>query len=190
MIPVVRHPPGIPTSPPVVQGRMLRAGTRQRLGVAAMEVQYYTDCATLRHLLRTHPEWTQKEVAASIGRSVAGVKTWARRPIERCRMLGPILRGEKISLEPPRPEDGVLRCAWFADLELSRWWTGPDVPSLKQEEESFERWARDESSVHWRIVLQGRTIGSTWLSAIDWRNRQAWQGMVIGERAEWGKGYG
>lgn len=105
-------------------------------------------------------------------------------------MLGPILRGEKISLEPPRPEDGVLRCAWFADLALSRWWTSPDVPSLQQEAESFERWARDEASVHWRIVLQERTIGSTWLSAIDWRNRQAWQGMVIGARAEWGKGYG
>ncbi len=105
-------------------------------------------------------------------------------------MLGPILRGETISLEPSRLEDGVLRCAWFADLELSRWWTGPSVPSLKQEEESYERWARDDSSVHWRIVLQGRTIGSSWLTAINWRHRQAWQGMVIGERTEWGKGYG
>jgi RimJ/RimL family protein N-acetyltransferase len=110
--------------------------------------------------------------------------------VEVGNMLGPILQGTKISLEPPRREDGALRCAWFADLELSRWWTSPDVPSLKQEEESFERWARDDSSVHWRIVLQGRTIGSAWLHSIDWRNRQAWQGMVIGERAAWGNGYG
>jgi RimJ/RimL family protein N-acetyltransferase len=105
-------------------------------------------------------------------------------------MLGPILRSETISLEPPRPEDGALRRAWFADREVSRWWTSPDVPSLKQEEESFERWARDDASVHWRIVLQGRTIGSTWLHAIDWLHRQALQGMVIGEHTEWGKGYG
>jgi RimJ/RimL family protein N-acetyltransferase len=87
-------------------------------------------------------------------------------------------------------EDGVLRCAWFADLELSRWWTGPDVPSLKQEAESFDRWAREDSSIIWRIVLQGRTIGSISLHSIDWRNRQAWQSMVIGERAVWGQGYG
>jgi Integrase core domain len=44
-----------------------------------MEDQYYADRATLRHLLRTHPEWTQKEMAASIGRSVAWVKKWAQR---------------------------------------------------------------------------------------------------------------
>jgi RimJ/RimL family protein N-acetyltransferase len=105
-------------------------------------------------------------------------------------MLGPILRGAAVSLEPAQLEDAAVRCRWFADLELSRWWTGPDVPSLKQEEESFDRAARDPALVLWRIALEGRTIGSAWLTAIDWRNRQAWQGMVIGERAEWGKGYG
>src|SRR5437899_2038100 len=105
-------------------------------------------------------------------------------------MLGPVLRGEKVSLEPAQPEDAPLRCRWFADLELSRFWTGPDAPSLRQEEESFERWARDQSGVTWRITLEGRTIGSAWLCDIDWRNRQAWQGLVIGERSEWGKGYG
>jgi RimJ/RimL family protein N-acetyltransferase len=105
-------------------------------------------------------------------------------------MLGPTLCGAAVRLEPARLEDAAMRCGWFADLELSRWWTGPDVPSLKQEEESFEQAARDPAVVLWRITLDGRTIGSAWLSAIDWRNRQAWQGMVIGERAEWGKGYG
>jgi RimJ/RimL family protein N-acetyltransferase len=105
-------------------------------------------------------------------------------------MLGPILRGTSISLEPARIEDAEIRCRWFADLELSRFWTGPDVPSIKQEEEAFEQRARDRSSVHWRIVLGDRTIGSAWLCDIDWGNRQAWQGMVIGERDEWGKGYG
>ena len=61
------------------------------LGVAAMEDQYYADRATLRHLLRTHPEWTQQEVAASIGRSVAWVKKWVKRlraaPPEETRVL-------------------------------------------------------------------------------------------------------
>ena len=71
-------------------------------------------------------------------------------------MLGPVLRGEKVSLEPARPEDAPIRCRWFADLELSRFWTGPDVPSIKQEEESFERWARDQSGVTWRIVQSCR----------------------------------
>lgn len=44
-----------------------------------MEDQYYADRATLRQLLRTHPEWTQTELAASLGRSVAWVKKWVKR---------------------------------------------------------------------------------------------------------------
>lgn len=44
-----------------------------------MEDQYYADRATLRHLMRTQPDWTQKEWAAAVGRSVAWVKKWVRR---------------------------------------------------------------------------------------------------------------
>jgi transposase InsO family protein len=44
-----------------------------------MEDQYFADRTTLRQLLRTHPEWTQREMAASLGRSVAWVKKWVKR---------------------------------------------------------------------------------------------------------------
>lgn len=105
-------------------------------------------------------------------------------------MFGPVLRGEKISLEPPRPEDGALRLRWFADLEVTRLYTNPGVPSLHQEEESYERSARDEDVVLWRIALDGRAIGSAFIHNIDWLSRSARTGMIIGERSEWGKGYG
>ena len=105
-------------------------------------------------------------------------------------MLGPVLRGQEVTLEPARREDAAVRCRWFADLELSRFWTSPTVPSAQQEEESFERAARDPSVVLWRITREGRLIGSAWLNSIDRLNRQGRQGMVIGEREEWGKGCG
>ena len=44
-----------------------------------MEEQFYGDRAALRRLLHTHPEWTQRDLATHLGRSVACVKTWARR---------------------------------------------------------------------------------------------------------------
>ena len=105
-------------------------------------------------------------------------------------MLGPTLRGDKISLEPARPEDGSLRQRWFADLEVTRPYTSPVVPSLKQEEESFERSARDDSVVLWRIALDGTSIGQSFLYDLSWMHRQAHTGMWIGERSQWGKGYG
>ena len=105
-------------------------------------------------------------------------------------MFGPVLTGERVRLEPPRHEDAATRCRWFADLEVTRLYTSPGVPSLQQEEESFERSARDESTVLWRVTVEGRLIGSAFLCNIDWLNRYAGSGMMIGERSEWGKGYG
>jgi RimJ/RimL family protein N-acetyltransferase len=105
-------------------------------------------------------------------------------------MLGPVLRGHKISLEPAQPEDALLRHRWFADLEVTRLYTSPGVPSLKQEEESFDRAARDDSAVLWRITLNGVAIGQCFLHQLDWMHRQTLTGTWIGERAHWRKGYG
>lgn len=105
-------------------------------------------------------------------------------------MLGATLRGKKISLEPARSEDAHLRQRWFSDLEVTRLYTGPGVPSVAQEEESFERAARDGSVVVWRIALDGESIGQSFLYEIDWLHRRALSGMWIGERSHWGKGYG
>lgn len=105
-------------------------------------------------------------------------------------MLGPTLRGTSISLEPARPEDAPLRQRWFAELEVTRLYSAPGMPSLKQEEESFERAARDESLFLWRIALDGESIGQAFLNEITWMHRQARTGMLIGDRNHWGKGYG
>jgi hypothetical protein len=44
-----------------------------------MEEQWIADRAALRALLRTHPEWTQTQLAQHLGRSVSWVKHWRRR---------------------------------------------------------------------------------------------------------------
>ena len=105
-------------------------------------------------------------------------------------MLGPTLQGKLISLQPARPEDAVLRLRWFADLDVTRLYGAPGVPSRRQEEEKIERDARDDSVILWRIDLDGESIGQAFLKEIDWMHRQARSGMWIGDRAHWGKGYG
>jgi RimJ/RimL family protein N-acetyltransferase len=105
-------------------------------------------------------------------------------------MFGPIVQGERVTLAPPRREDAELRQRWFADLEVTRLYTSPSVPSLAAEDESYERASRDPATVLWRIVVDERTIGQCFLCEIEWPNRTAQSGMWIGERSEWGKGYG
>ena len=44
-----------------------------------MQVRWMADRAMLYRLMKLHPEWTQKELAAWIGRSVGWVKKWVKR---------------------------------------------------------------------------------------------------------------
>jgi RimJ/RimL family protein N-acetyltransferase len=105
-------------------------------------------------------------------------------------VFGPVLHGAVIALEPPRPEDSALRARWFADVEVARLYTSPGVPIEVEDQASAERAARDSSVVLWRIAHEGRAIGSCFLLGVDWKNRQALSGMMIGERSLWGRGFG
>jgi RimJ/RimL family protein N-acetyltransferase len=105
-------------------------------------------------------------------------------------MLGPILRGEKISLEPAKPADLPLFIRWFADTGVTRHLLMRFAPSEGQEAEWYDTVAKSDSTVHWSIVADATTIGTTAIHDIDWINRQAKTGMLIGERSEWGKGFG
>jgi hypothetical protein len=44
-----------------------------------MEVEWIADRATLRSLVREHPEWTQRDRASALGRSLSWVKKWLKR---------------------------------------------------------------------------------------------------------------
>jgi [ribosomal protein S5]-alanine N-acetyltransferase len=105
-------------------------------------------------------------------------------------MLGPILRGETITLEPAKPADLPLFVRWFADTDVTRYLLARFALSPSQEEEWYESVARNDSTVHWAIVADGATIGVSGIHQIDWINRHAQTGTVIGERSQWGKGFG
>jgi RimJ/RimL family protein N-acetyltransferase len=106
-------------------------------------------------------------------------------------MLGPILEGERVRLEPPRPEFLPAYQRWFADMEVTRYLLYRFPFTTKAEEEWLEQLGRDPNQVLWAIVLRhnGKLIGNTAIEKIDWRNRRGQTGTVIGEKDEWGKGY-
>jgi hypothetical protein len=72
-------------------------------------------------------------------------------------MLGPILRGEKISLEPAKPSDLPVFVRWFADTGVTRYLLARFVPSESQEadmhrvlEKSGYRNIARRRNVYWR----------------------------------------
>lgn len=104
-------------------------------------------------------------------------------------MLGPVLRGDKLSLEPATTGDLPLFCAWFANTEVTRLLIMRFPPSLEMEEEWFKRTAASNDTVYWVMKVEGRTVGSSAIHEIDWMSRQATTGTIIGDPADWGKGY-
>ena len=97
-------------------------------------------------------------------------------------MLGPILEGERVRLEPPRPEYLPVYQRWFADMEVTRYLLYRFPFTAKAEEEWLEQVGKDPHQVMWAIVLRhdGHLIGNTSIETIDWRNRRCETGKNDG----------
>ena len=108
-------------------------------------------------------------------------------------MFGPVIEGEHVRLEPPRLESSALFQRWFADMNVTRYLAHRHPPSQRQEEAFLEDAAADANRVLWGIALRdgpepGKLIGATVLEKIDWRNRDAESGIMIGDTSEWRRG--
>ncbi len=103
-------------------------------------------------------------------------------------MFGPLLRGEKCSLRPPRKEDLTTYQRWFEDTETLRFLPGLGPLSDSQEEEWFKRTGEEPNGVTWAIEVDGRVVGTTGIHGIDHRHGHGETGLVIGDKSMWRKG--
>lgn len=105
----------------------------------------------------------------------------------------PYLQGEQIYLREVRVSDvneGYYH--WMNDPEItryleSRFFTN-DIESLK---EYVNQRQKDRNSVFLAIVVKGeeKHVGNIKLGPIDWIHKLADVGVLIGDKASWGKGY-
>ena len=105
-----------------------------------------------------------------------------------------MIYGEKTRLRPLERDDLPRFVAWFGDPEVRRHLAVWLPFSLAQEERWFEKHLEQVESQQ-TVVLAietaaGEHIGNIGLHKIDWKNRHAELGIVIGEKAYWGQGYG
>jgi RimJ/RimL family protein N-acetyltransferase len=102
------------------------------------------------------------------------------------------LRGERVRLVPSEADqhlDNALR--WFNDPEVTALLDYFWGVTRRQEVAFFEQVAANrDNDLHWAILNENdRHIGFIGLHTIDWRNRSARGGLLIGERSVWGLGY-
>lgn len=103
-------------------------------------------------------------------------------------MLGPYLRGALVTLRPADDTDPPRFVPWFADMEVTRYLGRRTAVALYQEVDFFKRVGESKTDVFWILEVDGTAIGATGIHGIDWPNAHGTTGIVIGERALWGKG--
>lgn len=101
------------------------------------------------------------------------------------------LSGKKVNLRPLSKEDVPTITRWVNDPEVR------DFVSMAfpQNEKNEEGWIDKLYSNEKQIVLaietkDGKLIGSMGIHDINWINRNATTGALIGEKEYWGKGFG
>jgi RimJ/RimL family protein N-acetyltransferase len=109
-----------------------------------------------------------------------------------------MILGQRIRLRPIEKDDLPRYVKWFSDPDL-RAHVAQHLPlGQAQEEQWYERNLGSGDTQAWAIDAQPADmavgpwvhIGSCGLHKIDWRNRHAELGIVIGARDYWNRGYG
>jgi len=105
-----------------------------------------------------------------------------------------IIRGQRTFLRPAERSDVPTFVRWFTDADVLRHLAMRAPMSQASEEAWFDRMiaAQGRTDYHFVICLADdpRPIGTIGLHGIDWENGSAEFGIAIGEKDEWGKGYG
>jgi RimJ/RimL family protein N-acetyltransferase len=107
-------------------------------------------------------------------------------------MKNPFLIGAKVYLRPLEREDAPLLVPWFNDPDVTRTLRRYRPQTLRDEEAFLEKVTQSEHDLALGVVVRetDRLIGGTGLHQIDFKNRSCAFGISIGEKGEWGKGYG
>jgi RimJ/RimL family protein N-acetyltransferase len=104
-----------------------------------------------------------------------------------------IIQGNRLILKGLELEDLPDRHQWLNDPEITRYFT--NMGSLPLSRADLSNWyekigSQRNHELHFSIFAGGRHIGGAQLKSIDWKNRNAEFGLFIGDKNEWGKGYG
>ena len=103
-----------------------------------------------------------------------------------------MIRGHRLTLRAVERDDLPRYTAWLNDPEVICHLTLFSPFNLEDETEWYERQRQDDTVLNLAIVLnqEAQHIGSVGLMGISWREQRAELGIVIGDKSQWGKGYG
>ncbi len=107
----------------------------------------------------------------------------------------PLFQGKLVRLVAPDPDkDAVLAAKWSQDAEYLRLFDAmPARPYLTRNAREWMEQAgsrENEFPFYIRTLADDRSIGYIGIEDVSWSNGDAFVGIGLGDRNEWGKGYG
>jgi RimJ/RimL family protein N-acetyltransferase len=107
-------------------------------------------------------------------------------------MINAYLIGETVYLRPPHRADAGVITSWFNNQDVLRTILRYQPMTVHAEEEWIDSITRSDKDLVLVIATKSddQLVGITGLHAIDWQSRHASFGILIGETAHWGRGYG
>jgi len=103
------------------------------------------------------------------------------------------LEGKRIYLMPMSAKHAEIFMKWVNDPEVNRYMVGIKPPQKVEEEiEWVKKIQKDPNEEVWSIFIKenDKLIGNVGFHELDNKDKNLRIGIVIGEKDEWGKGYG
>ena len=101
------------------------------------------------------------------------------------------LKGKKVNLRPLEKSDLPHLYRWINDPDVRHFVIGTFPQTMTQEEKWLEKHDANDKDIILMIETKtGQPIGTMGLHRIEWKDRIATTGAMIGEREYWGGGYG
>src|SRR5262249_16271877 len=107
-------------------------------------------------------------------------------------MKNPYLLGTKIYLRPLEREDAPAVAPWLNDPEVRRLIRRQQPMTVAAQGDFIAKMSQSEHDIVLGVAINenDRLVGVTGLSQIDFRNRHAMFGIIIGVKDEWDHGHG
>jgi RimJ/RimL family protein N-acetyltransferase len=100
------------------------------------------------------------------------------------------INGTRVRLRRIERSDIPIFVRWFNDPEIRSFLSMYLPMSQAAEEQWFEKQLESDRIIFGIETLDGKLIGNLGFERIEWKNRWAEIGVVIGEREYWSQGYG
>lgn len=100
-----------------------------------------------------------------------------------------ILKSERLILRTVKLSDAPDYTRWFNDKEIIRFMSFQAMPTLKEETKRLEERLKSKTKSVFTVTLKNKNIGFVSVNTFSSGN-YAGVGGTIGEKDEWGNGYG